>query len=79
MDAIDALVRDLPGEADRIRWRYWRDPEFRALCEDYRDCLEAAARFGSSDPPSPARAEEYRQLAAELLAEAAALLKGDRK
>ena len=78
MDAIEALVRSLPGEAHRIRRRYWRDPEFRTLCEDYRASLEAAARFESSEPPCSARAEEYRQLAVELLAEAAAMLEGDR-
>ena len=77
MDAIEALVRGLPGEADRIRRRYWRDPKFRTVCEDYRDCLDAMSRFQSSDPPP--KAEEYRELAAELLAEAAAMLKGDRK
>jgi hypothetical protein len=76
MDPIEALVRGLPGEIDRIRRRYWRDPEFRTVCEDYRDCLDAMERFQSSDP---AKAEEYRQLAAELLAEAAAMLRGDRR
>lgn len=79
MDAIQALIHGLPGEVDSIRRRYWRDPKFRAVCEDYRDSLEAAARFGSADPPRPARAQEYRQLASELLAEAAAMLKGDQK
>jgi hypothetical protein len=79
MDAIEALVRGLPGEADRIRRRYWRDENFRTVCEDYRDCLDAMSRFQSADPPDPVRAEEYRQLAAEVLAEAAAMLKGDRK
>ena len=77
MDAIETLVRGLPGDADRIRRRYWRDSRFRMVCEDYRDCLEAAARFASSDPPSPERVEEYRELAAELLAEAAAMLRGN--
>jgi hypothetical protein len=76
MDPIEALVRGLPGEADRIRRRYWRDEKFRTVCEDYRDCLDAMSRFQSSDP---AKAEEYRQLAAELLAEAAAMLRGDRR
>ena len=79
MDAIEALVRGLPGEVHRIRRLFWRNSDFRTICEDYRDCLEAAARFGSADPPNPERVEEYRQLAAELLAEAAAMLKGDRK
>ena len=43
MDAIEALVRSLPAEADRIRRRFWRDPEFRTVCEDYRDLLLALA------------------------------------
>ena len=79
MDAIETLVRGLPSDADRIRRRYWRDSRFRMVCEDYRDSLEAAARFASADPPYPGRAEEYRQLATELLAEAAAMLRGNRK
>ena len=78
MDAIEALIRDLPGEAERIRRRFWRDPEFRTVCEDYRDVVEAALRFEPPSAPNPARAEEYRQLAADLLAEAAAMLRGER-
>ena len=61
----------------RLRVTVWEEAE-AMVCEDYRDSLGAAVRFGSSDPPCPARAEEYRQLAAELLAEAVAMLKGDR-
>jgi hypothetical protein len=76
LDAIEALVRRLPASADLIRRRFWRDAEFRTVCEDYRDSLEAMARFQSPDQSDPARAEEYRQLAAELLAEAGAMLKG---
>ena len=54
--------------ADRIRRLFWCDPEFRSVCEDYRDAVEALGRFAASDP---ARADEYRQLAAELLVDAA--------
>ena len=78
MDAIEALVRGLPGEPPGYAGFSGAIRSFRTVCEDYRDCLEAAARFGSSDPPDPERVEEYRELAAELLAEAAAMLKGDR-
>ncbi|MFL5337590.1 MAG: hypothetical protein ACJ8H8_31565 [Geminicoccaceae bacterium] len=74
MDAIEALILSLPAEGDRIRRLFWRDPEFRTVCEDYRDALEAKARY---EPRDPARAEEYRQLAVELLAEAAGRLKGE--
>ena len=78
MDAIEALVRSLPGESAQIRRLFWRDPDFRTICEDYRDCLDAMARFQSSDPPDLVKAEEYRQLAEELLAEAAAMLRKER-
>ena len=57
MDAVEALVLGLPGEADRIRRLFWCDPEFRSVCEDYRDAVEALGRFAASDP---ARADEYR-------------------
>jgi hypothetical protein len=77
VDAIETLVRSLPGDADRIRRLFWRDPEFRTVCEDYRDALEAQRKLEPPFPADPARAEEYRQLAAELLAEAVATLKGD--
>ncbi len=78
MDAIEAMARGLPGRADLIRRRFWRDPEFRTVCEDYRDVLEVLARL-DADPAQPSdagRAEEYRELAAELLAEAAQMLAG---
>ena len=78
VDAIEALIRGLPGEAARIRRRFWRDPTFREVCQDYRDIVEAAASFGSSDPHNRALAQEYRQLAAELLVEATAMLRGER-
>ena len=78
MDAIEALVRSLPAEADRIRRRFWRDPEFRTVCEDYRDLLLALAALETGPSADAGRADEYRQLAAELLAEAAEALKGDR-
>ena len=78
MDAIEAVCRSLPGSADQIRRRFWRDPEFRAVCEDYRDVLQALAKLDPSQDGNARFAEEYRQLAAELLAEAAAMLKGER-
>ena len=75
MDAIEALVRSLPGEAARIRRKFWRDPEFREVCEDYRDAVEAQRRLEPPHPADPVRAEEYRELAAELLEEAAVMLR----
>ena len=79
MDAIEALVRSLPGDADRIRRLFWRDPEFRTVCEDHRDALSALARLEATPGSDPRRVEEYRQLVAELLCEAATMLTGDRR
>jgi hypothetical protein len=78
VDAIEALARSLPASAGRIRRRFWRDPAFREVCEDYRDILEALARLEATPACDAARAEEYRQLAAELLAEAVEMLEGKR-
>ena len=75
---MEALIRSLPAEAERIRRRYWRDPEFRTVCTDYGDVLEALARFEGLPPPRDRYAEQYRELAAELLAEAIEMLRRDR-
>lgn len=73
MDAIDAVTDALPAWGKAIRHRFWRDPEFRALCTDFRDATEAADRFAPSDK---ARSQEYREVAGELLAEVVKLLAG---
>ena len=75
MDAIELLVRSLPAAAERIGRLYGCDLEFRGVCEDYRDCVVAQRRFARADP---ARAEDYRRLAAELLAEVIEMLKAGR-
>ena len=76
MDAIEALVRDLPGEAPHVRERFWRDPRFREVCEDYRDAKQALIQLQGQHPSDAPRVEEYRQLVAELLSEATGLLAG---
>ena len=76
MDAMEALVRRLPASAEVIRRRFWRDAEFRTVCEDYRDASETVIRLEADPGADIGRVEEYRQLAAELLAEAGAMLKG---
>ena len=74
LDALEALVSRLPKQSELIRRRFWRDPEFRAVCEDYRDVLDAMTKLEQAQPPDPGRAEEHRQLADELLAEAVGIL-----
>jgi hypothetical protein len=73
---MEALVRSLPASADQIRRRFWCDPEFRSVCEDYRDAVEMVAKLKGQQPPDSVRAAEYDQLAGELLAEAKAMLQG---
>ena len=54
-----------------VRTLFRRDRRFRAACEDYRDAMAARDRFAARDP---AKADEHRQLAAEFLSEANAML-----
>ncbi len=74
MDSIEALVRHLPESADLVRHRFCCDVEFRALCEDYRDVVEILAKRERVRAPNSERTREYQQLAAQLLADAAAML-----
>lgn len=77
MDAITAVCRSLPARADLIRLRFWRDAEFRSLCEDCRDAIEMLAKLDPGEPTNAVRIDEYRLIAAELLAEVSLML--DRK
>ena len=71
MDALEALISQLPESAERIRRRFWRDPEFRTVCEDHRDAQEALRRLeAAAAAPTAPEIEEYRTLVRELLAEA---------
>jgi hypothetical protein len=74
LDAIEAVCGRLPASTERIRRRFWRDPEFRTVCEDYRDALQMLARLDPRQPANVLRIDEYQQVAAELLAEARAML-----
>jgi hypothetical protein len=75
VDPVRAMADSLPEEAAQIRRKFWRDPAFRAVCEDHRDALEAMARLAGTAAPSAAdRIEEYRLLVQELVAEAKAML-----
>ena len=74
LDAVEALADKLPESRDRIRRRYWRDPAFRAVCDDYRDALGMLGRLEKARPPAPAQVELYRELVNDLFAEAAGML-----
>ncbi|MGD9511330.1 MAG: hypothetical protein AB7I59_19575 [Geminicoccaceae bacterium] len=75
MDAIEAVCGSLPARADRIRRRFWRDPEFRTVCEDYRDALQVLAKLDPDQAVNMQRIMEYRQVSAELLTEIRTMLR----
>ena len=74
MDPIEALVRRLPESADLVRDRFCCDVEFRAICEDYRDIIAILAKRERVRAPNSERTREYQQLAAQLVADATAML-----
>jgi hypothetical protein len=74
VDPVRALIDSLPEEEARIRRKFWRDPAFRAVCEDHRDALQAIGQLEKQTQPTTERIEEYRALARELLAEAVDML-----
>jgi hypothetical protein len=74
LDAVEALADRLPESRNRIRRRYWRDPAFRAVCDDHRDALEMLDRLEGTELPTAAQAERYRELVSELFAEAVEML-----
>jgi hypothetical protein len=77
LDAVQALADKLPESRDCIRRRYWRDPMFRAVCDDHRDALEMLGRLEGTRPPATAQVAMYRELVSELFAEAAEILTVD--
>jgi hypothetical protein len=69
LDALQAVIDRLPEQAGRVRRRYWRDPGFRGVCDDYREALAVVERLERTTPRPTGRLDEYRELATDLLAE----------
>jgi hypothetical protein len=76
-DATDALARRFPERAWRIGRLQAEDASFRAICEDYDEARRALAYWLAAGRAGETRAEEYRQIVAELEAEASAALSAD--
>jgi hypothetical protein len=74
LDAVEVLADRLSENPNRLRRRYWRDPVFRAVCNDHCDALGMLNRLEKARPPVPAQVERYRELVSELIAEAAEML-----
>lgn len=64
---LEAALRRFAGRAVHLEQEILRNPEFRSLCEDYGDAVEAVERWSqSSDAASIQRAAEYRNLVDDL-------------
>ena len=69
-DKAKHVVDQLPQHRHVLRERMLVDVEFRSLCEDYGDALEALRHWeASTDGRRSARVEEFARLLAELESE----------
>jgi hypothetical protein len=73
-DEIDTLACRFPQHASTIRRLQARDPEFRSICDDYDDAQRALKHWEAAGQTAPEMVAEYRQILAELEAEALAIL-----
>ena len=74
MPSIDLLVTRFPRHELAIRRLYVRDPEFRAVCDDYGEVQRALEHWQATDQAAPRRVAEYRRMLEELEAEALTFL-----
>ena len=73
-DEIETLARRFPQHASTIRRLQTRDPDFRSICDDYGEAQRALKHWEAAGQAAPERVAEYRQILAELEAEALAIL-----
>jgi outer membrane protein assembly factor BamD (BamD/ComL family) len=74
VSSIDLLVSRLPRHEFAIRRLYVRDPEFRAVCDDYGEVQHALEHWQAAEQAEPGRVAEYRRMLEELEAEALTFL-----
>ena len=64
---MDHIRRRFPEKSETLALLMAEDPEFRAICEDYDDCVHACRYWAQSkDPDAEIRVKEYRTLIKEL-------------
>ena len=64
------VKRAFPGHDQAIERAYDEHPSFRELCQDYRQCSLALARWRQDRDPAPMqRSREYAELLDELAKE----------
>ena len=66
------LARRFPQYASKIRRLRARDPDFRAICDDYNDARSALKHWEAAGQAE--RAAEYREILKELEEEVLAIL-----
>jgi hypothetical protein len=66
-DKAHHILERFPDQRDRIALLMAKDPEFRSICEDYEDCVNALRYWvQSKEPDAETRSIEYRTLILEL-------------
>lgn len=64
---LDIIGKRLKGKRETITFLMNKDPEFRAVCEDYKDCVKALRYWDQSKrPEAEERVKEYRRLVSEI-------------
>ncbi len=74
MSSSDLLVSRFPRQEFTIRRLYVRDPEFRAVCDDYGEVRRVLEHWQAAGRMVPGRVAEYRRMLEELEAEALTFL-----
>ncbi len=66
-DMMGHIRKRFPDKSENIALLMTKDPDFRAICEDYRDCIHALRHWDQSqEPEAETRVNEYRTLIGEL-------------
>lgn len=66
-DMMYHIRKRFPEKSETIDFLMVEDPEFRTMCEDYDDCVNACRYWShSKEPDAETRINEYRTLIQEL-------------
>ena len=74
-DKSQHVLRRFSDKCENIRLLMSNDPDFRTMCEDYGDCINALQYWRRSESPKAQdRVQEYQSLVDELEKEIAEVL-----
>lgn len=79
MPGVAFLVKRFPQHELTIRRLYARSADFKAICGDYEETLDALRHWEASRDAADAKVLEYRSFLAELEAEILQLLESGGK